>query len=914
MTRTPRARSVPAPLAWLVLAPAPLAAQASEPVLPVFLEDVQGQFGALALRPDGLAFGIGDSPDPRVCKHYQGMARVQGPDGTPYLFVSRSGNQPGGWGAISCPLEDDDPGNLLVVELGSRERHGERLRSNRFARDWPIDGGLVLGPTPPPAEDRVVTTISFDGGEWDDYAHPGGMQAIGDVLVLAQEAPYGAGVPENLFMFLDVSDPASPTLLSSWSPPDPGDDFSAGLVGIAPIRNPLGPGVNYVLVAAGKKNEQLRFFLSLPTAADGSTDLRSDQLAWIETARFSEAEIEACLNIGAPVPPPPLYVPIDWHTGSGDAHQMLNLLREGDLDGPLYMLGARNDTPFPSGEDRMDLYRIHLTPQGYPQSCFIELVQTRHFTSYPFMGGGDSANFAAASGTYVSPSGELIVYSAEYENDGPYELGGGDRTVRFGEYRHRDMVRPGSPTLRPTVAVAPAWDVDEGSALALSAGGQQALTQAWIQLYEDDDAGASLPAFYDGDMWLAIDLRDRDADDFDDFTKLDFWNQAGSWRWFAPVGCTIRANDYEVAGGVPPGPDTRYLEGTDAVVLEPDLDSIGFDDDLGSVTFLEDCVDYYAAPIGVEWDLDGNGVFESSGTSVAFDAGLLDGPSVSTLAARARHPQTLSALGVGLTAPVQVTVHNVPPLLVSLEAAGALGQPLLGGLSVSLPGLPVTLSARFTDPGRADRQSAVVAWGDGWVDATFDVFSDAFGGALGVLEHAHVYLAAGDYAIHLDLVDDDGGATPSSVGVEVLSAEAALWRVADALAAELATAGTAAPHLQATWSHLVGHAGGLAQDGALDKLAAGKPGAAITHMILALQSIADAQAASALDLSAHADLIGLTAEHLARAALAAGPKGGKAGKQTGNAQALIDQGHAALLAQQHVDACVAFRKAVNLLH
>ena len=56
-----------------------------------FVPDVVDQFDKLALRPDGLAFGIGGSPNPSLNKHYQGIVRKHG-RGTPYLFVSRSGN------------------------------------------------------------------------------------------------------------------------------------------------------------------------------------------------------------------------------------------------------------------------------------------------------------------------------------------------------------------------------------------------------------------------------------------------------------------------------------------------------------------------------------------------------------------------------------------------------------------------------------------------------------------------------------------------------------------------------------------------------------------------------------------------------------------------------------------------------
>src|SRR3954463_10837361 len=53
--------------------------------------NVAAQFKALSERADALGFGIGPSADPTSCKHYQGMARSQGP-GTPFLFVTHNRN------------------------------------------------------------------------------------------------------------------------------------------------------------------------------------------------------------------------------------------------------------------------------------------------------------------------------------------------------------------------------------------------------------------------------------------------------------------------------------------------------------------------------------------------------------------------------------------------------------------------------------------------------------------------------------------------------------------------------------------------------------------------------------------------------------------------------------------------------
>ena len=144
-----------------------------------FVPDVVGQFNALSTRPDPLGFHIGDGPDPSQCRHHQALIRTEAADGTPYFIVSRSGPP-----RDPCFAEDTDPshvgnpiGNLYIVRMGSRDKHGERLRSNRLQRD------LATRFTPPEPEDRVVRSIKFDGtAEWPHYDHPGGMQQVGSII------------------------------------------------------------------------------------------------------------------------------------------------------------------------------------------------------------------------------------------------------------------------------------------------------------------------------------------------------------------------------------------------------------------------------------------------------------------------------------------------------------------------------------------------------------------------------------------------------------------------------------------------------------------------------------------------------------------------------------------------------------
>jgi len=868
-----------------------------------FVPDVEAQFAELSQRPDGLAFSIEDSPDPRICKHYQGLARVNDADGTPYLLVSRSGNQPDGIGAISCPLEDDDPGNLLIVELGSRPTHGERLRSNRLRRDSSLVGFDLLQ-TPPDSRDRVVRTIDFDGNDWPNYAHPGGMQVLDDVLVLAIEEPYEQSLEKNLFMFIDVRDPTEPTFLSSWEPPNPGGDFSAGLVGITPIANGDGECCNYVMIATGKKNTDVRFYRSIPTdSVAETTDLRSDALEWEETDRFTESQIEACLNIDNPLYP---LVKIDWHTGSGDSHQALNFVREGGIDGPLYMIGLRNDTKFPSGDDRMDLYRIHLTSSGAPESCFIELVDTTHFTSYPYMGGGDSANFAAASGVYISPSGELIVYAAEYENDGPL-ASDGKQAVRFGEYRHRNIVRSGSPSLRPSADVELAWTVDEGASVELSGSGVSAKTKAWIQLYEDDGAGGGYPGF-DSNRWIAVDYPDRNVDDFDDFSKLSFDDNAGSWRWFAPSGCTIHAyKDDHYSGGF------KMLIGDGTVEVESNLDDIGFDDVMSSVEFQSDCANYYAAPIYLAWDLDGTFDFDTYGDTAMFDAAMLDGPTNVTVLVRAEHEYDSSSLG--RSNPVAVTVHveNVAPSINLLTITNSLGDEL----PVYLAGLPLELRASFTDPGVDDAQSASLNWGDGTVDINFDYFVNTTGGVTGELRQSHTFELPGTYAAILTVTDDDGGFDLEGVSLEVVDAAGALETAVDLLAAAQTGASADVTNaLQTAIDWLIGNNGATADNGAIDALEADDPASAISHIVQAIDALMLAESLGGPDSAAIAGLLGLSAEYLAAQTLieaetVLGPPSPGEAKQLAKIRLLIVEGHDGLLDGAFIAACGAFRQAVE---
>lgn len=943
------------------LAPMPISAQEGNAAGQRFVPNVLGAWVNLSRRADALAAKRGSSmPAATTCKHHQGLARKDGPDGTPYLFVTRSGNQ------LSSALCDggDEPGYLFVIRLASRDKTGERLRTNLM----PFNTSFTTRPHL--QVDQVVKVIRLnDTFGWPAYRHPGGMQVVGDVLVIGAEEVYGDNARrENraTFLFVDVSDPENPTLLKQFVPPDlaPGADVGCGdiafgpehncafgtdPVGITAIKAADGSCCRYLMIAAGGPgNAQVRFYRSLPDPGKTTTNLKSTGLAWEMVGKYTVSDIEACLGA-------------EWPESQGDLiqggqHQMLNFVREDDLDGQLYLIGGRRDGIIanPNADELIDLYKVNLTASGAPQSCPLSWVRSRQM--------GDSAwgefqytgSFSAAAGVYVSPSGELIVYRMKHDSN--------DFLI-FGEFRALSLVRGDSPTLLPTAKIDGPVVVDEGSSVTLNGHGEQAITKAYVQLFDSKDAGTHLDTY----RWINIEYGDRDEEpwgslDAVGFPSDDISEATSSLRWFAPPGCKIAANDYPTpvnAGGWP-GPDTVLLGDTgnfeevfDLTELSvytpngalwpvapapPDAGtSVDYQDDIGGITFyhqvpfgdataiLHDCDSYYNKPIGISWNMDDDEVYETNGSSKTFSAAQLDGPTIKVVKARAQHPTDTSALGTGTPQPVAIEVRNVAPRLVTATVVDPLGRSLAEGANLALVGLPVRLAIDFTDPGRPDTQTALVTWGDGISNTTFDTFSDAFGGRTGMLRQKHVYRSSGTFAIHAAITDDDLDSTPFDTTVRVLSLEDAMKSIAAELRLRIVQAPNAgvAAALQGALDNLVGNLGGQPPtNGALDKLLANDPVASILKLRAVIAYLISAESQGAGNLTSMKDLLGLIAEGIATTAyekantLIPAPSPGQV-RTLRTIANLILNGHAQLAVRQYLEGSDSFRqateKAVNLV-
>jgi hypothetical protein len=331
------------------------------------------------------------------------------------------------------------------------------------------------------------------------------------------------------------------------------------------------------------------------------------------------------------------------------------------------------------------------------------------------------------------------------------------------------------------------------------------------------------------------------------------------------------------------------------------------------------CEGYYNAHFTLGWDLDNNGSFETTGDSATFSAATLDGPTTATVFARAQHPTDTSPIGTGDPIAVPIEVRNVPPA-VSATVTDALGNSLDGGSPPAILGLPVNVSASFTDPGILDTHTATIDWGDGSpLDTSFATFADSLNGATGALKDTHVFTSPGTKQITVTVTDKDGGVTTKQLTVSVLSSKAAILGTANQLTQLIAatTNSGIASALRNARDQLIGnHAGTPPTNGATDKLDANDPSTAITKLKVALAYLATAESLGAGNLTPLKDLLGLAAEGIATAtyqhALAAfpNPSSGQA-KTLAAIGALIATGNQQLASHQYANACDSYKAATD---
>ncbi len=494
----------------------------------VCLPDVVGQFLDLKHHGEALGFHLRgysestccDKCNPLCPSHYQGIVRYSGP-GTPYFYVSK-----------------DDPAEILVVRMGSRNGIGERLRSNRLEK-----GTLTQFTVPSQVDEEIGTAEPRTFQNLNDLGlvHVGGMQIIGDILVAAVEVAGACEAPLScsVVALLDIAEPESPVVLHIQS-------FSHKNGANAIVRLP-NDGRYLLLVSGSGMQESVLGYLS------NVTDLRDPNLQFDS---FYEAT-----------------TPPEWH-----GYEHISALKQ--CDGELFLVGTWN-TFLKAGDDLAELWELDVNVVVGSFSIKYIGAVSRHYCSDVTY--GRICNFDAAAGFYVSPGGELILYAAEHENGGPAG------TVRVGEFRHIDVVRANSQTLDPTVDAGGPYSVDDGETTTLMGSGAPPATLAWAEIFEDANGWTDGPGIRDSS--IVFDLADRYKDDYLNFNLLNFNDEAHSVRWRAPIGCCIELIENpcpsDETGGI------LQLEGTGQVAFITNLQDplYDFHDQASALRFSFDAVD-----------------------------------------------------------------------------------------------------------------------------------------------------------------------------------------------------------------------------------------------------------------------------------------------------------------------------------
>ena len=694
-------------------------------------------------------------------QHFQGIARSPQAGRTPILYVTRSGD----------PHSDKNTtdGAIWVVRMDSRTRSGERLRSNRlqYTKETRI--------TRPPANDTVIKQVMLNHGPLD-YHHPGGIQMVGDILAVSLAYPEiktycdEAGEPEGCMYkgkiaFFNAADAENPRYISERDVLLTDDAWGVGIE--------KHPDLNFLMVVniSGKK---LQFYQS-------------------NGPRFEAKGFKFC-PIGDPIP---------WLENQtlDPEPQSVNIIREEGSD-DLYLIGARNTdamSPILSGDNEIYLWKINLkdnveSMDDYGdckdvdnfESTPIELVgsaeglQGNNPSSHHLFSQGEisfsewwkwalerqESNFAASSGAYVSPSGELLYYGTTHWNEGP------GQTARVAELRHEKLSHTGSCGIisRPD-HLGTSHTIPEGSRLEIYGG--VTYVQPWVQMYVDNSYRKAS---------LMMDWEDQGLDDYSLYRMLDGWSDIdytfpiinetvdvvtddcsengfhdcmSSFRFCGPPGSKLEImGDYAGDGGYQDpssstwddardGPDGYLVCNGDGTVMETadvsnlpsgcshhgrgDAGGFGDEADAALITWTPPTIEY-------EWTLEGAGDIELSdeGRLATYSAGV--GSSTNIV--------KLKVLDKVYT--TEIVVENVPPF-------------------IDIPRIPtmeegqlIELEFDWWDPGRS-QLDITIDWDDGIVDPTFisEGESNGDGYYQGEVLAQHVYADDGRYILNFCAFDGE---------------------------------------------------------------------------------------------------------------------------------------------------------------
>ncbi len=281
--------------------------------------------------------------DIKGSKHFQGVQRLHyGTDD--YFVVSASGNSAG-------YLFLFDRTNNEQVQL---KIYNDPSKSN----EEPIDS--------------VVDTA---------YTHAGGIQLIGNILVV----PVEKGTSSKVY-FYDLSEKGKAKRLSTLIDRSQGDlKAEAGAVGIAKENNG-----GYIVVVGRNNSNILDFYRS-------TTGTLLNNMTFRYIATWKESELTGS----------------DKEFGN---YQNLNLMREEGTN-TLYMVGTHNNYATGGGQDWADLFKITIGSNS--EAVTIEKVTKKHMYAREL-------NFDAGAGVYIYDKHTIGIYAVSHH--------AGSNGVTFNEF------------------------------------------------------------------------------------------------------------------------------------------------------------------------------------------------------------------------------------------------------------------------------------------------------------------------------------------------------------------------------------------------------------------------------------------------------------------------------------------------
>ncbi len=440
------------------------------------VENVIESVKKLRNRGESLGFNLGDNyPELRgggTKNHWQGIQRLplMGLE-KPYFVVSSSHRYRNYRGYESKPAY------FAVVEMASRGALTVRLRSNRLA------AGQLTRNVPPNPLDRIIKANLIS----TDFYHAGGMQAIGQYLLVGVDGHINNKRDTSLLTLWEMSNPLSPKKL--WQ--DPIWEVRgkhAGAVGIVKLEDG-----RHLLVRAFKDAKQLEFYILSSDLEENPANYQ-DQAFW-GTWNSKELKLEHISDN---------YLDSGWaDSGSifGDAsYQNTNLVTECGT-GKLYLIASHGRRPSGfGGADIIGLYRLDVpTKIPYPGSADgIIITKVAERPLYPDDNAGTrQGDLQAAAGIYISPDNKLYFYATEH---GVSCAGESVSMIEF------------SPQI-PTSTVT---SIDE----------------AWVEVYDKRN--------FDGRS-IILDYVDGNFRDYANLEKIEeFDNKASSVIYTIPKGFSLR--------------------------------------------------------------------------------------------------------------------------------------------------------------------------------------------------------------------------------------------------------------------------------------------------------------------------------------------------------------------------------------